>query len=462
MLRTYQFIYQDQLTEKAKNKQQQQHSGYSKHLGWVFVCDKFQERPKAFRTYNSLFAASQNAAYYTPNTFYRSDRREAATLRWLNAMIIDIDVKNGENEGLTIPDIEERIRVSGLPSPAFVVSTPSGGFHVYWLFDQPRRAFPKVTALYNRVQRCMAQSLGGDLHSVGAERWYRVPEPAVTVHLSDQRVSFDSLCDWFTLEIEGQNFQQKSVCVETTNLVEHPAIQKLLEGVSEGQRDNTCYTLALALKASGYAAFATEEILQDWNQKNTPPMPVSEIRRKVKSAYKPGAPAGPAAFWIRELSGEAFSYRIWEQAKDRSDRTYSHLDEWQKDFIAYIKLQGGEIWGSQRKIAAAIRSSEDESISMPYTTFQKIVERLINKGYLTKKVTGSGRKARTILILQKPSKVMLFRKRKRQLNGFNSNTFLDQVVGGYVLSLKKGFFLTGSLVFAKGEIVQFFSAGRYP
>lgn len=462
MLRTYREIYQDQLTEKAKNKQQQQQTGYSTHLGWVFVCDNFQERPKAFRTYNSLFAASQNAAYYTPNTFYRSDHRETATLRWLNAMVIDIDVKNGENEGLTIPDIEERIRVSGLPSPAFVVSTPSGGFHVYWLFDQPKRAFPKVTALYNRIQRSIALALNGDLHAVGAERWFRVPEPAVTVHLSNQRVSFDSLCDWFTLEIEEQNFHQKSVYVKTTNLVEHPAIQKLLGGVSEGQRDNTCYTLALALKASGYAAFATEDVLQEWNQKNTPPMPINEIKRKVKSAYKPGAPAGPSAFWIRELSGEAFSYRIWEQAKDRSDRTYSHLDEWEKDFIAYIKLQGGEIWGSQRKIAAAVRSSEDESISMPYTTLQKIVERLINKGILTKKVTGAGRKACTILILQKPSKVILFWKKKRQLNGFNSNTFLDQVVGGFSFSFKKERSVSGPGVFLKGDIARIFSAECYP
>lgn len=434
-MNAYREIFRDQLTEVPKKQIEKQQQGYNSHLGWVFVCNQFHEKPKAVRTYHSLFGATEAYTYYTPNTFYRNDQRHEGALRWLNAMVIDIDVKHGQNKGMTLPDVLDAITSAGLPEPSLIVSTPSGGFHVYWYLNNPKRSLPKVTAHYKRIQASIAEAIKGDPQAIGAERWFRMPTAQNTIYQSESRVSFDELCDWLAIYQEEQTEERKAVCVGAEGLLHHPAILKLLEGVSEGQRDNTCYTLALTFKASGYDEKETEIRLKEWNQRNDPSMRELEIKRKVKSAYKNGAPAGPTAYWIRQLSGMNFTYVVWEEAKPREERIYSHFKEWEQDVISHLKKEGGLISGGQRKIAEAIKSSSDKSKSIPYSTFKKVIEYLIQIGIIEKKVEGKGRAAITTLTLVKDSKVVPFQPRKeRKKNGFNSNTFIDQVVGGISLS----------------------------
>lgn len=428
----YRNLFGDQLTEVPKRNYEKQQKGYNSHLGWVFVCNQFHKKPKAVRTYHSLFGASEAYTYYTPNTFYRNDQRHAGALRWLNAMVIDIDVKNDLNKGMIFPDVLENINAAGLPAPSMVISTPSGGFHVYWNFTNPRRAFPRLTEHYCRVQRAIAEAVQGDPQAVGAERWFRMPTDQNTLYKNNERVSFDDLCDWLSIYQEETKEKRLAVCVDTSNLVHHPAIQKLLQGVSEGQRDNTCYTLALAFKATGHNEHETECYLQEWNERNDPSMLQIDVKRKVKSAFKQNAPAGPSAYWIRTLSGLSFTYQNWELAKPRDERTYSHLDEWKDDVIQYLKVQGGSVSGSQRTIAQAIKSSSDKSKCIPYSTFKKVIEHLVQIGIVIKTVEGKGRAAETTLKLIKKTKVVPLRPpNEPKKNGFNSNTFLDPVVGGF-------------------------------
>jgi len=432
-MNAYRDIFRDQLTEAPKKQMEKQQQGYNSHLGWVFVCNQFNEK-KAVRTYRSLFGATEAFTYYTPNTFYRNDQRHEGSLRWLNAMVIDIDVKNGQNKGMIFPDVMDAITSAGLPEPSLVVSTPSGGFHVYWYLNNPKRALPKVTAHYKRIQTSIAEAIKGDPQAVGAERWFRMPTAQNTIYQSESRVSFDELCDWLAIYQEERTEERKAVCVGSEGLLYHPAILKLLKGVSEGQRDNTCYTLALAFKASGYSEREAEERLKEWNQYNDPPMRDLEIKRKVKSAYKTGAPFGPTAYWIRQLSGMEFTYQVWEEAKPREERVYSHFKEWEQDFIRHLLKEGGVISGSQRQISKAIKSSTNKNICIPYSTFKKVIEYLIQMGIITKEVEGKGRAAITILTLVKDSKIVMFQPRKDQKkNGFNSSTFIDQVVGGIFL-----------------------------
>ncbi|MBM7580826.1 primase C-terminal domain-containing protein [Jeotgalibacillus terrae] len=437
-MNTYRAIFKDQLTETPKVQSETQESGYSSHLGWVFLCNQFTDPPKSFRTYSSLYSASETFTYYTPNTFYRRDQRHAGALRWLNAMVIDIDVKNGQNEGLILPDVLDLITNTGLPGPSLIVSTPSGGFHVYWYFSQAKRALPKVTEHYRRIQQTIAEAVNGDPQAVGAERWFRIPTHQNTIYQSDNRVSFDDLCNWFSIHIEEQTEEKKSICADAANLLQHAAIQRLLQGVSKGQRDNTCYTLALAFKASGYSESETESSLHDWNKKNQPAMTQLDVKRKVKSAFKKSAPLGPSAYWIRTLSGLAFTYKVWDEAKPREERKYSHFDEWEKDIIRYLKKQGGQVCAAQRKIAQAITSSSDRSISIPYSTFKKVIDYLVQIGIISKKVEGKGRAAVTYLTLKKDYKVVPFRRKtKSKINGLDSNTFIDQVVGGTFFGLSQ-------------------------
>ncbi|KRF50519.1 hypothetical protein ASG98_27130 [Bacillus sp. Soil531] len=446
-------IYGNQLTEYSKKQTKKQKNGYSSRLGWVFVSKDFTKgTTKAVRTYGSLFNVSKDYTYFTPNTFYRNDLRRLSTLRWINAMSIDIDAKNSENEGMTLPDVQELITEAGLPTPSLIIQTPSKGFHVHWFLEQSKRASDKLNAHYSRIQTCIAEMLKGDVNAIGPERLFRLPTDENTVFHSQERVSFDELCEWFQL-VQEQDQQdvhtyKKGLCKGYESLLQHPAVQKILEGVNKGQRDTACYTLALAYKAAGYDERAAEAYLHNWNQKNTPQMRQIEVKRKVKSAYN-GRFHAPSAKKIRELSGMLFSYVIWEEAKPREERTYSHIEEWEGDVLAFIRAQGGQVSGSQRDIADQITSSVDAEKKIPYATFKKVVARLEEQEILSKKVSGKGRGASTELTILDEVKARRTQSEASKkendhtskINGFNSNTIKDTVAGGTAPPLSTGFSL---------------------
>lgn len=438
-------IYGSQLTEYSKKQTQKQKKGYSSRLGWVFVSKDFtKETTKAVRTYGSLFNVSKDYTYFTPNTFYRNDLRRLSTLRWINAMSIDIDAKNGENKGMTLPDIQELITQAGLPMPSLIVQTPSKGFHVHWFLGQSKRASDKLNAHYSRIQTCMAEMLKGDVNAIGPERLFRLPNDENIVFHSQECVSFDELCEWFQLVQEQDQVDihtyKKGFCKGYESLLKHPAVQKILEGVNKGQRDTACYTLALAYKAAGYDEKAAEAYLHNWNQKNKPQMRQIEVKRKVKSAYN-GRFHAPSAKKIRELSGMLFSYVIWEEAKPREERTYSHIEEWEGDVLAFIRAQGGQVSGSQRDLAEQITSSVDAEKKIPYATFKKVIARLEEREILSKKVSGKGRGASTDLYIIDEVKARRTQSEASKIennlapknNGLNSNTIKDTVVGGTAL-----------------------------
>ena len=421
-------LYRDQLTEAPKRASQVERTGYSKDLGWIFVCQEFTQ-PRAIRTYRSLFGAKEKYTYFTPNTFYRNDQRHAGSLRWLNAMVIDIDVKTSQNAGMIFPDVMDRVTSAGLPTPSLVVQTPSGGFHVYWYLKEPRRAFPKVVDHYKRVQRMIAEEMNADLQAIGAERWFRLPTEENTVFRSGERVSFDDLCDWLTEQQENQS-KKGNVTLGSTDLLSHPAILKLLQGVEEGQRDNTCYTLALACKASGYDEDKTLSLLYSWNEKNSPSLRQIDIKRKVKSAFKQGAPAGPSSYWIAILSGVDFKYQLFEGAKPREERKNSHLNEWRDDLLSALRENGGSICGPQRELIKLVHAVSKGNRHISYTTFKRLIEMLVEEGVIRKRVNGRGRGARTTIEIVQQAKVFPFVRKTDVNNGPNSYTFIDTVVGG--------------------------------
>lgn len=422
-------LYRNQITETPKRAAQTERSGYSKGLGWIFVCENFAD-PRAVRTYRSLFGAKEKYTYFTPNTFYRNDQRHAGSLRWLNAMVIDIDVKSPQSAGLILPDIMDLVTSAGLPVPSLIVRTPSGGFHVYWYLKEPRRAFPKVVEHYKRVQRMIAEEMSADLQAIGAERWFRLPTEENTIFRSEERVSFDDLCDWLNDQQEIRLNTEKRITLGSSDLMNSPAVLKLLEGVEEGQRDNTCYTLALAYKASGYEEEQALSLLYRWNERNSRPLRQIEVKRKVKSAFKVGSPHGPSSFWIATLSGVDFAYQVWEGAKPREDRKNSHMNEWKEDLLNTLKQNGGKVCGSQRELIKLIHASSKENEHISYTTFKRLVELLIEEGVIQKSVTGRGRGAKTTIKMVKQTKVVPFIRKKHVNNGLNSYTFIDTVVGG--------------------------------
>ncbi|MFB4165621.1 hypothetical protein ACE1TI_17935 [Alteribacillus sp. JSM 102045] len=70
----YRNLYKDQLSEIPRTKVEKEHTGYDSHRGWVFMCNSFQEKSVAVRTYQSLLSLNHQYTYFTPNNQKRTGR----------------------------------------------------------------------------------------------------------------------------------------------------------------------------------------------------------------------------------------------------------------------------------------------------------------------------------------------------------------------------------------------------
>lgn len=397
-LQIFRRIYRQQLTEVARKSK---YSNDSKHSvrhksdadrAYIYTtqdCHTYTFN----RSYKTLLHQAKDQTYYTPNTFYRNDKRAQNTLRFLNAFVLDVDVKNGQNSGLTLPDLLDRIVDAGLSVPSFIVRTPSGGFHVYFVLETPRKAYSNTLLQYHKIQRAIAEEIGADLNAIGAERVFRIPTDENIAFQSDFNVTYEEMCDWYWINhSECPTKANKWVKRKNQSLLNHPAFQIILKGVQKGQRDNAAYTLALAYMAEGRAYDDAEEQLLQWNDRLEEPMTKIEVQRKVKSAYF-GSKNAPSRYFVEALSGVSFSYQIyWEPAKPRSERKNSHFDEWAEDILNSLHNQPEcRITNSQRKLA--------EFWGMSLSSFQCVIEQLLSAGKITVEVTGKGRAAATTITL---------------------------------------------------------------
>lgn len=404
-----------------------EHGIRDRQLAYTFFSNDCQS-DKSCRTYQTLTLLSEHYTYYTPNTFYRFDRRTEADLRFLNAIVLDVDVKNGQNDGLILPDLLDRISESGLPIPSLIVRTPTMGYHVHYFFEKPKKAYTSTIKFYKAIQEAMANAIGADTQAVGAARFVRVPTEQNIVYRTQQRTSLTALDAWREMNglIQRRTTAYKGFSVPSKGLIQHKAIQTLLEGVEKGCRDNAAYTLALAFKADGFGKEDAEDQLQEWNNRLESPLAQRVITQKVNSAFKYGSPAAPSAKWIYELSGVPFKYGSWEPAKDREDRQRSHYHEWATDVLETLsKLPGQEIVNSQRKLA--------DYWGMSLSTFQEVVCYLVQMKKIQVDVFGKGRGAKTRLKLVLPANVIPFQARpvSPKINVPVSNTFITLPGGGW-------------------------------
>jgi hypothetical protein len=273
---------------------------------WAFVAGR-DFRPVGVRTYAGLDAKiGGGAVYFTPNTFYSWREKTKSALRWLNAIFADID-----DPEMTMLDLLDRCWEGGLPHPSLVNKTPNG-LHAYWKIE-PVRATKKAVRLYSKLLRSVAAVVDGDPAAATPERQLRIPGNAV--YYNPTVYVLRDFSDWQNENNENADTETPTPPLRTAGAVVaaeilgHPAVQKLLQGVEKGKRDNAAFTLALCYRAVGYDQEHALGELTAWNMRNKPPLMTPELQKAVKSAYG-GKYQGPSADWIRELSGLDFKHRV--------------------------------------------------------------------------------------------------------------------------------------------------------
>lgn len=372
-----------------------------KHL-WKTFDNQYQvQLPKIFTEYT----------YWTPNTFYNKERC-SGSVRWLNSFTVDIDLK--DNPGLSDIELLERIGEAGLPAPTMIIQSPSGGYHVFW-YIEATRAYENVVDKYNSITGLIVEKLGADYNSVGPERYFRLPtQDNVLLFSKNHLYTYDFFVEWAK---SSQNFEpaktRAAVKVIPKGMLHHAAFRKMLAGVSNGIRDNTCFTLALALKVEGYGQDQAISLLLEWNQKNSPPLPLSDVKTKVKSAYS-GKYKGPSAKWIRKCSGMDFKYQVLSLAKERKDRQRNHISEWAEDILILLQKNNGSWAGSQTELAKVLGA--------PVSSIKEALKCLIRDVKISMNIEGRGRGAKSRIMAITPSKtVKIFPAVTAQKAGFNAS-----------------------------------------
>ena len=345
------FLLVGSLTEKPKRGKNDVLS--TNDLAWAFVAGSdFQ--PVPVRTYATPEQKMKaGAVYFTPNTFYHRKKKDKNSLRWLNSFFVDID-----DPEITLPDVLDEVNDAGLPEPTVANKTPHG-WHVYWALKRVR-ATPKALKMYETLQGKIVTAIGADPKAASAEHFMRIP--CSIQYYTSEKYSLQDFVDWADINFPEWRTEKRSPVVTAgPEIMSHPAIQILLQGVGEGRRNNTCFTLALAMKCAGYSQDQTFRELTAWNFLNQPPMPLSHIRACVRSAYS-GKYHAPSARAISELSGVEFRHRVIRPGGSSSDDggskrgPYRTKEETREKFVQWLQEHGGHfmIKKGQQQIADEI------------------------------------------------------------------------------------------------------------
>lgn len=362
---------------------------YDKERPWVYFGSKRNMKPAAtFLTlFSILFDESFDTTYYTPNAFYRNDARRAENARWINALAIDIDPQ--PYEVVTVADIFDRSDDAGLPRPTLIVKTPSGGFHVTWLFNhavQPVRATPKTVRLFETIQRHVAEDMGADLQAVGVERIFRTPTEDNICFFQPVVYDFQYFIDWRSI---NHPFVPAFVrpSFDSYSIMDEPAIRQLYNQDAEiGKRDASCFTLALAMKFSGYRLDkALTEIEHWWHEccqkgakEGKGVFSLTDALNKVKYVYSRARLHGPSVEDVEGLTGMTFSYRYtryryFTPKKPREARQRVHNVEWKADLIDLLKREKS-LAGSMAAIA--------QRLGCAVSTLKIVLNELVDEGVI--------------------------------------------------------------------------------
>lgn len=182
-----------------------------------------------------------------------------------------VGVVTGKISGILVLDVEstcpEPIEDILRKYPTNMVSrTGSGGYHLFYQYPSNRGRVSNRVRLFDGI----------DLRADGG---FIVLPP--TKHPSGGRYEWVSkgMPSVFPASILEAEAQPSNPSAETW-------ISELLRGVSEGGRNDAAARLAGYFFKKGVSSDIVEALLMEWNERNDPPLPTSEIRTTIKSIQR--------------------------------------------------------------------------------------------------------------------------------------------------------------------------------
>ncbi|RUT39483.1 hypothetical protein EJP82_25980 [Paenibacillus anaericanus] len=329
---------------------------------------------------DEIISFADKSRWFTPNLFnLKHCGRTKKNVQYINAFVIEFDCYLP-----SVLDVIDRIEESGLEPPHFLIrSKTPGHWHVYWIID-PIPAFSNVKVHTERITKYMANTMGADVQAVGVERWFAVPHSDIYKYApSSKFYTYQYFKDWYETNFEfstskNQQPTRKNGKILKMDVFGHPAIKKLMQGFSVGQRDHACFTLALLFYSQDWSEEQALDELMDWNNRNTEQMSKKQIIKCLRSAYS-GKYKGPKSEYVEYLTGIPFKLQIMREYK--GERTYQKLYDIQYRILQLIRKEG-TLKLSQSDIAKAINA--------PLRSVKKAIKELIELKRIRKIGGGTG------------------------------------------------------------------------
>ena len=193
---------------------------------------------------------------------------------------IDFDVRNLPEEVAA----KGREILKGLPVTQ-IEQTPSGGLHyIYYSVEKP-----KSVSAYHNV--CGLEVLGeGKLCIMAPSAGYRrLNDNTPTIINGSLNQVFEAALKKAGIQVKASHWFNLEKPMEGYRGIHPPCIQALLEGVEEGVRNECGIRLAsYLLNFRGLPRAKALAELQNWNDKNRPPLPQTELNNILRSAETHG------------------------------------------------------------------------------------------------------------------------------------------------------------------------------
>ncbi|MFL0584389.1 primase C-terminal domain-containing protein [Solibacillus silvestris] len=313
---------------------------------------------KIFNSKEMLFKAISKLSHFTPNTYklkYGETSKKGLygfteqNLKHINTFVIDIDNLNYSLQDILLACIDNSIG-----APTMVVRTPNG-HQVHFVLNKPFKISSTRNFHSLNVAKRISLNLKDSLKSVEADRYcndfgfFRVPKENNIVWLQlNETYSPEAMINWSekmddNLERCLYTNQQKQ---RYTNYLESSTFQKILSLTSiKGHtgklgRNNTIFTIGLACYADGLSIVEATQLIYKFNNRLKFPLKLTEIQASIRSAYS-GRYNGPNKLYIDQILEEHQidqSYSKWYKfKKNRSERKYSHIHEWENDLVTYLE-----------------------------------------------------------------------------------------------------------------------------
>lgn len=333
----------------------------------------------------------------TVNSFYKKSRRKDC-LKIIYAILIDFDGWSASFPLSHINILEIWDEYGFMLPPSQIIRTSEGRYHMI-LNIEPIPAYPRYISYHYHISKGICKLFSELKIDVQASTnpigLVRIPEHPNYKY--DYKPIVESVYETdsvFTLSVINEVLKDNEIIKpKPSNKSENERIKILENGVNEGQRDHTCFTLAIIYKNQGLSRKHAEDKLIEWGMRCNPPFSEKLVFKTVKSAYEKDYIY--YRDWLYQLTNDLDNSPSLIKKKPK-DRKRICILEHKSKLEKHINDHRGIIRSSQSKIS--------EILKIPIRSLKKIIAESDNIKAIP---IGKGRNAYTVFELVEASKTRL-------------------------------------------------------